>query len=78
MNINDFVNKFAAQFDETPADEITAQTAFREIEEWSSMLALSIIAMVDDEYQVLLTGEHIRSSKTVQEVFDKVEALTQA
>lgn len=78
MNRDEFVKNFAAQFDETPANEIKSETEFRELEEWSSMLALSIIAMVDDEYHVLLTGEHIRNSKTVGEVFDKVLALTEA
>ena len=70
MNTNEFLQKFAEQFDETPASEITIKTEFRGIEEWSSMLALGIIAMVDDEYSVLLTGEDIRNAITVEDLYN--------
>ena len=38
-------------------DEITEKTIFIELEEWSSLTALSIIAMVDEEYGVKITGK---------------------
>lgn len=74
MELNEFVQFFAEQFDETPADVFTADTAFREVEEWNSMVALSIIAMVDEKYKIRLTGDDIRASNTVSEVFDKITA----
>lgn len=74
MDINSFVKHFAAQFDETEPETITSNTEFRSIEEWSSMLALSIIAMVDEEYNTIITGEDIRNSKTVADIFAKVSA----
>ena len=72
MEIKEFVEKFAEQFDETDASVFTPETKFREIDEWSSLLALSIIAMVDDEYDVTLKGDDIRSSETVEDIFNKV------
>lgn len=69
MKINDFVQNFAAQFDETDASEFKAETAFREIEEWSSLTSLSIIAMVDEEYNTKLTGDDIRNSKTIEDIY---------
>jgi len=69
-----FVENFAAQFEETDADVFTAETRFREIEEWSSMTAMSIIAMVDEEYHVKLTGDNIRTSKTIEDVYNCVQS----
>lgn len=72
MEIKEFVEKFAEQFDETDASVFTPETKFRELDEWSSLLALSIIAMVDDEYDVTLKGDDIRSSETIEDIFNKV------
>ena len=74
MEIQKFIEDFAAQFDETDASIFTADTAFRENVEWSSMTALSIIAMVDEEYNVKLTGDDIRKSKTLNDVFEIVKS----
>ena len=52
MEMKEFVSNFAAQFDETEESVFTPETRFREIEEWSSLVALSVIAMVDEEYDV--------------------------
>ena len=74
MEIKEFVEKFAEQFDETDASVFTAETKFRELDEWSSLLALSIIAMVDDEYDVTLKGDDIRSSETIEDLFNLVKS----
>ncbi len=72
MELNDFIANFAEQFDETDASMFTPETKFRELDEWSSLIALSIIAMVDDEYDVTLKGDDIRSSETIEDIFNKV------
>ena len=69
-----FIENFAAQFEETEAEVFSPETIFREIEEWSSLTALSIIAMVDEEYHVRLTGDDIRSSKTIEDVYNCVQS----
>ena len=69
-----FIENFAAQFEETDADVFTAETKFREIDEWSSLTALSIIAMVDEEYHTRLTGDDIRASKTIEDVYNCVKS----
>lgn len=74
MEINEFVQNFAYQFDETEASEFHAETNFREIDEWSSLTALSIIAMVDEEYKVKLTGEEIRNSKSILDVYNIIKS----
>ena len=73
MNIDNFVKNFASQFEETPIEKFKADTNFREIEEWNSLIALSIIAMVDEEYDAKLTGDDIRNSVTIADIFEKVK-----
>lgn len=74
MELNEFVAKFAEQFDETEASVFTPETNFREIDEWSSLLALSIIAMADEEYNVTLKGDDIKNSHTVKDIFEIVNS----
>lgn len=74
MDLQEFVRNFADQFDETDASEFKADTAFRQIAEWSSLIALSIIAMVDDEYGVQIKADDIRGSVTIEDIYNKVKA----
>lgn len=74
MDLKEFVENFANQFDDTDASEIKAETEFRELEEWSSLIALSVIAMVDEEYDVAIKGDDIRNSKTVEDLFTIVKS----
>lgn len=73
MNIQEFIDNFAAQFDETEPDEFNAETRFKDLDEWSSLTALSIIAMVDDEYDVIIKGNDILKSDTIEDLFAIVE-----
>jgi len=72
MNIQEFIENFAAQFDDTDEALFTAETTFKQLDEWSSLTALSIIAMVDDEYDVIIKGNDIINSNTIQDLFDIV------
>lgn len=74
MDLKDFIENFANQFDDTDASEIQAETVFKELEEWSSLIALSVIAMVDEEYDVTIKGDDIRNSNTVEDLFNAVKA----
>ena len=73
MELQDFVQHFAEQFDETEMSVFKPDTKFRELNEWSSLLALSIIAMADEEYEVKLKGEDIRNSQTIEDLFNIVK-----
>ena len=74
MELNEFIQNFADQFDDTDASEFTATTNFKELDEWSSLIALSIIAMVDDEYDVTLKGDDIKNAVTIEDLFKTVES----
>lgn len=74
MEIKDFIENFAAQFEDTDAAVFTPETKFRELDEWSSLTALSILAMVDEEYDVQLKADEMRKTNTIQELFELVNS----
>jgi acyl carrier protein len=73
MNLQEFIGKFAEQFDETDPGEFKADTEFKALDEWSSMFALSIIAMIDDEYDITVKGDDIKNSETIEDLFNVVK-----
>ena len=74
MNLDQFIEYFADLFDETDTEDITATTQFKDLEEWSSLVALSVIAMVDEEYDITIKGDDIRNSKTIEDLFNIVKS----
>ena len=74
MELKDFIENFANQFDDTDASEFKAETEFKELDEWSSLIALSVIAMVDEEYDVTIKGDDIRNSNTIEDLFNTVKS----
>lgn len=74
MELKDFISNFAAQFDDTDASEFTPDTEFKALDEWSSLTALSIIAMVDEEYDITIKGDDIRNSETIEDLFNIVKS----
>ena len=73
MELKKFIENFAEQFDDTDPSEIRADTNFRDLEEWSSLVGLSVIAMIDEEYEVILNGEDMRKAHTVSELYEIVK-----
>lgn len=74
MEIKEFIDNFASLFDDTDASEIIASTDFKALDEWSSLIALSVIAMIDEEYDVSVKGADIRNAVTVEDLFNTVAA----
>lgn len=74
MNLDEFIEAFADEFDETDASEFKANTEFKTLDEWSSLTALSIIAMIDDQMDKSITGADIRASKTIEDLYNLVQS----
>lgn len=74
MDLQEFVQHFAEQFDETDASIFTSQTKFHDLEEWSSLIGLSIIGMVDEEYDVALKGNDVKGSVTIEDLYNIVKS----
>ena len=72
MELNEFVKAFASEFDETPIEAFTPETKFKDLEEWSSLTALSIISMVDEKMDKRVTGADIRNCENINDLFQLV------
>ena len=74
MSLEEFVKAFAAEFDNTPEESFQASTCYKDLDEWGSLVALSIISMVDDEMDKRLTGADLRKCNTIEELYQLIEA----
>lgn len=69
MELNEFVTLIADQFDETPKESFSFDTEFRKLEEYDSLVALSIIAIIDEEMETKITGADIRICNTIEDLY---------
>lgn len=74
MDIQKFIESFAEQFDDTEFEVFKQDTVFHDLDEYSSIIALSIISMVDEEYGVSLTGNEMKSAVTIEDLFNTVQS----
>lgn len=72
MELNEFVANFADQFDDTDPSEIKAETIFRDLDEWSSLVGMSVIAMVKTAYDKSITGAELKTCSTIEDVFNLI------
>lgn len=72
MEIKEFIQNFADQYDDVEASVLTPETPFRDVEGWSSLVALGLIAMVDEEYDVTIKGDDLRACTTIEDVYNVV------
>ena len=75
MDLNEFITNFADQIDDVDVSTINADTEFKDLEGWSSMSALSVIAMVDAEYDVQIKGDDIRNAETIEDLFNRINEI---
>lgn len=75
MGINEFINKFVEIFDDTDPSVVTPVTKFRDLDEWSSLSTLGVIALADEEYGVELNPDAFRKAQTVEDLFNAIKSL---
>ena len=74
MELNDFVAKFAELFEDIDTSNFCGSTDFCDNDEWSSLIGLSVIAMVDEEYDVTLKGDDVKNAKTIEDLFNVIKS----
>ena len=74
MELQGFINNFAEQFDDIDVSALNGSTIFKDLEEWNSLVALSVIAMIDEEYDVTLKGNDITSANTIEDLYNTVQS----
>ena len=74
MELKEFLEKFAEQFDDTDASEILATTEFHELEEWDSLIALAVLNMTEKRYGKKITFDEMKKCVTVEDLFNVIAA----
>ncbi|MFM7666899.1 MAG: acyl carrier protein [Bacteroidota bacterium] len=72
MNIQELITYIEEEFDEIEKGTIHPESSIRDIEGWSSMHALILIALVDNHYDILLTGEELKNAVTIKDLHEVI------
>ena len=72
VEVNEFLQNFADQFDDTEVSQLNLDSVMRDLDEWSSMIALSIMAMCDEEYDVILSANEMEMANKIADVYNIV------
>lgn len=75
MDLQKFITDFSNEFGDTPASSFNSSTHFKHLEEWDSVLALSIISMIDENYEKRISGSELRNCNTIEELFNIVNNI---
>ncbi|WP_017494972.1 hypothetical protein [Flavobacterium sp. WG21] len=73
MEENKFIEDFATIFDDTEASELTMETEFKNLDEWGSLVALGLLAVMDEEYDAELSSKDIERSNTIRDIYNIVK-----
>lgn len=71
VDVKEFIQNFADQFDDEP-EGLTLETRFRDIDEWSSLIALSEMAMCDEEYEVIISANEMENANSIADLYNIV------
>ena len=74
MELNEFIEKFAEQFEDTDPSEITAETNYRDLDEWSSLVGMMVIAFVKTDMGKTVTGDELKACKSVEQLYNHIMA----
>ena len=70
ITINEFIEKFAEAIEHENASDLSANTEFRNLDEWDSLTYLSVIALIDEEFDVQIEMADFKKLKTIQDIYD--------
>ena len=74
MELVIFIEKFAEQFDDVDVEQLNSATRFRELDGYTSLVALLIITMIDEEYDVTVTGDDMKQQVTIGDLYNLVSS----
>ena len=73
MELNNFIDNVASQFEDTDRSYFAADTEFKLLDEWSSLAVLLLISMIDEKYHVIITGDEVMAAETTDDLFNVVK-----
>jgi acyl carrier protein len=70
MEIKDFIEKFAEAIEVDEVEALASETEFRELDEWSSLSVMMLVAMMDEEFEKQVGDKEIKTCYTIQDLYD--------
>jgi acyl carrier protein len=67
-----FIEQIQSIFEDTPKEEITLNTKFKNLEEWNSLLILSLIVTIEDNFSILVTANQIENSDSFEDLYNTI------
>lgn len=70
-------SKFMQELEEIldlPAGSLNEASDFKELPEWDSLAALSVLVMIEDNYKMMIDPSLLENSKTVGELLAHLKA----
>lgn len=74
MDISSFIQKIENEFDFIEKGSLKPDTDYRELQQWGSMQALILMALIVTDYKVVVTGAEIIKCHTISELYHLVES----
>jgi len=72
MNKQEFLNKIE-EILELDSDTLKGDETLSDFEEWDSLAFLSVIAMADEEFNIVIEGDKLENIQTVSDLLSLIE-----
>ena len=69
ISIDEFVSKLEKEFDDVPPGTLKANTNYKQMEQWTSMHALIIIAFIDSEFDIIFKSDDLKNTETISDLY---------
>ena len=74
MTVDEFILKIEGEFPDMETGLLKSDSVFREVMNWNSINALILIALVDTEYDVILTADDLRGATTINDIYNLIQS----
>jgi acyl carrier protein len=68
MNIENLIQIFQSEFPDV-SEKFTPTTKFRELSDWDSLTAMSILTTIEEQFGVALPENEFKAMQTIEEVY---------
>lgn len=73
MDVKNFIERIAEAIEVESVEKLNENTIFRDLDEWSSLAVLSVIAMLDEEYDIQIENADFKKLETLGDIARFVE-----
>lgn len=74
MDIKEFIKSFAEAIEVEDVEALTPETEFHDLDEWSSISVILVIAFLDEQFDKQVDNIAIREADTIQDLYNLATA----